>query len=620
MRHVFYDKEMEVIRKAVQPSLDNHTVVIMVHYFFTNSNVQNEQFIHEIRHEIQEDMLTNVPRKIKKIVQLASHKNRYNALSRYDTDIHISCSGRVAAIGREVRHVSVGDWVACIGMGYAHYADLICVINQNVVRIDSRTYVRMASMIAPGISALQAIKKAQLSLGDRVALFGLNTVGLFMIQFARMAGCTVIAIDNCPKRLMRAKEGGADYVYQTENVDVADIAIITDMAEQKSMMHNAIDSIRTNGRLLVMGKPIPEIDFFSCHKKQIELDFFCEWKSELQDNSVCVKDAKANSDSIRTFMEYMERGVINMNAIISEEQSLMSTLERISLPSRVSSHLPIRFAPSRHDMCHVGFVSENVHAKSQMLSRLARIQQGKALFLEKPMATSFEELDQWRIFLGSNPQALFCVNYSYAYASFVQRIKAIVATRTTPLTIIYRMNNALMVLSRHRSIQYRVGSILGDASAIIDLFCFLTNARPIAVSVETMGACRDTTNVPTQNFSAHIRFDDGSVCTLVYTSVGHPDIGQERMEVFVDGKTMVIDDYLRLSGFGLPLSFGQMALKKDKGEWALRSLFFEQIKQKEFVPPIAFDRLLMVAELSLIIDDLVCYGGGDSERFGFNKK
>jgi predicted dehydrogenase len=54
----------------------------------------------------------------------------------------------------------------------------------------------------------------------------------------------------------------------------------------------------------------------------------------------------------------------------------------------------------------------------------------------------------------------------------------------------------------------------------------------------------------TDNFVANLRFADGSVGSLTYTALGSKDHPKERLEVYVDGKVLVMDDYLTLTVTG----------------------------------------------------------------------
>ena len=59
---------------------------------------------------------------------------------------------------------------------------------------------------------------------------------------------------------------------------------------------------------------------------------------------------------------------------------------------------------------------------------------------------------------------------------------------------------------------------------------------------------------PTDNFTATIRYTDGSVCTLLYSAQGGQGLPKEAFELHVDGRSFILDDYRRLRSFGAKLN------------------------------------------------------------------
>lgn len=237
---------------------------------------------------------------------------------------------------------------------------------------------------------------------------------------------------------------------------------------------------------------------------------------------------------------------------------------------------------------------------------------GKAVFVEKPMVTTFEQHKQLSEFLINNPKAPFCVDYNRSFAPFMKKIKWEVSERKTPLVIQYRMNAGYITADHWVQTDIGAGRIIGEACHIFDLFCFLTGANPVSVSVEALKPKSDNL-FPTDNFSVQISFDDGSICSLMYTAIGHAGLGKERMEVFFDSKSIVMDDYKTLKGFGTSPGFNESMQMQDKGHEILMHKFFESLKQEKRTMPIDLKRLNMVSKLTLTIDDLACRGGGNKE-------
>lgn len=246
---------------------------------------------------------------------------------------------------------------------------------------------------------------------------------------------------------------------------------------------------------------------------------------------------------------------------------------------------------------------------AQAINALSR---GKAVFLEKPMVTDWQQLSDMRAFLKEHADLPFCVDYNRSFAPFMQKIKKALEKRSGPMVMHYRMNAGLV--SKDHWVQSEVGAgrIIGEACHIVDLFCYLTGSKARAISVESMHS-KNENLFPTDNFSVQLSFDDGSVCSLLYTAVGHAGLSKERMELFFDGKAIVMDDYRTLKGYGMYPGFDEASSCPDKGHAVLLKKFFDACSLPNFVPPISYQRLDQVAELTLIIDALACQGGGSRD-------
>ncbi len=67
---------------------------------------------------------------------------------------------------------------------------------------------------------------------------------------------------------------------------------------------------------------------------------------------------------------------------------------------------------------------------------LMALKNGKAVFLEKPMVTNFEQLERLRTFFSVNSTCKpLCVDYNRSFAPFIQKIKRAITTRHAPMMI-----------------------------------------------------------------------------------------------------------------------------------------------------------------------------------------
>ncbi len=103
---------------------------------------------------------------------------------------------------------------------------------------------------------------------------------------------------------------------------------------------------------------------------------------------------------------------------------------------------------------------------------------------------------------------------------------------------------------------------------------------------------------------------DGSCCSFIYTALGNAAMGKERMELFVDGKSIVMDNFLKLTGYGFPLSFNRKVNVQDRGHKQLLAKFFEAAQNKNIPAPITHERILTATAISLVVDRLARAGGG----------
>ena len=208
------------------------------------------------------------------------------------------------------------------------------------------------------------------------------------------------------------------------------------------------------------------------------------------------------------------------------------------------------------------------------------LQAGKHVFLEKPLAVNSDQLRKIEHFFttAQNPPVL-TVGFNRRFSPYAKSIKQAIANRTNPLSIYYRMNAGFQA-EDHWTHQDG-GRIIGEACHIIDLFGYLTDSEPISVSIDAV-----TSKTPgilsSDNRTITIPYEDGSVCTLLYTAQGNNNLSKEYMEIHFDQKSIVLDNYSSLKGFGLKLP--ARFEPGDKGHTAIIEAFGNSIKEEKAWP------------------------------------
>ena len=181
---------------------------------------------------------------------------------------------------------------------------------------------------------------------------------------------------------------------------------------------------------------------------------------------------------------------------------------------------------------------------------LEALRAGKHVLVEKPLALNQQELDDINAFYQDVDRSpVLLTGFNRRFSKFAKRIKEIVANRSNPMILNYRMNAGYIPLDHWVHTEEGGGRNIGEACHIYDLFTYLTGSKVVSVNVHAITPATEYYS-RIDNFVATMTFKDGSVATLMYTALGSRDYPKEQMEVFVDGKVLVLDDYKRLTVVG----------------------------------------------------------------------
>ena len=232
------------------------------------------------------------------------------------------------------------------------------------------------------------------------------------------------------------------------------------------------------------------------------------------------------------------------------------------------------------------------------------LKHGKAVFLEKPMVTTWQQYHAFAALLEKYPNAPLCVDYNRSFSPFIQTIKGELKNRNTPLIITYRMNVGFIPNDHWTQQEIGGGRLIGEACHIIDLFHYLTDAQVISMAIEGIHTSSVDINA-SDNFCAILRFDDGSIANLIYTALGHASAGKEFMEIFYQGKIITLNDYKTLTAFGIHHFKEQKTKYADKGHEALIKKFIDTIITVPYEPPISYKQMLDAARIALQLHDFL---------------
>jgi propanol-preferring alcohol dehydrogenase len=198
--------------------------------------------------------------------------------------------GIVESTGPGVTEVIVGDRVAIPWLGYAcgtcdycvsgwetlcheqrntgysidgGFAEFVLANARYVVRVpEGIDPVEAAPLTCAGVTTYKAVKLSGAKPSDLVAVFGIGGLGHLALQYARIAGASVVAVDIHDDKLRLARELGAEFTINASTADPAaeiqrlggaDAAIA--LAAAPKPFEQAYRSLRRGGTLVFVGLP-----------------------------------------------------------------------------------------------------------------------------------------------------------------------------------------------------------------------------------------------------------------------------------------------------------------------------------------------------------------------------
>jgi predicted dehydrogenase/threonine dehydrogenase-like Zn-dependent dehydrogenase len=188
----------------------------------------------------------------------------------------------------------------------------------------------------------------------------------------------------------------------------------------------------------------------------------------------------------------------------------------------------------------------HLHAPMALQALMA----GKHVLVEKPLAMNQNELEKIKAFFAEKKDApILLTGFNRRFSPHLRRIHEITERRTNPIVINYRMNAGYIPLDHWVHGPEGGGRNIGEACHIYDLFTFLTRARSVRVQGQ---ALRPQTGYydAHDNFVCTVSFEDGSLATLTYTALGSKEYPKEEMELYADGRVIVMKDFLSVEIFG----------------------------------------------------------------------
>ena len=272
-----------VIDEVPDPVVTPHHVIVRPHYSLISSGTETAS----IHRGGAVGAIAENPSYIGKILDVMKSEGPLRTarevlakLSEYAV-LGYSGAGIVAEKHSTITDLEVGDRVAYGGEGTGH-GEAILVGRNLVAKVPDNVAFEHACFTTLGSIALNAVRIANISLGERVAIIGLGLVGQLISQLARLQGGFVIASDLKPDRVALARALGADaalpgspdFPQQVKSVTAGigvDCVIIAAAAKSDGPARLAVEICRDRGRIIDVGAVELSFPWYESYLKEIQV-------------------------------------------------------------------------------------------------------------------------------------------------------------------------------------------------------------------------------------------------------------------------------------------------------------------------------------------------------------
>ncbi|MAP80970.1 MAG: dehydrogenase [Aequorivita sp.] len=229
----------------------------------------------------------------------------------------------------------------------------------------------------------------------------------------------------------------------------------------------------------------------------------------------------------------------------------------------------------------------NLHAPMVVDSLKA----GKHVFVEKPLALNSEELNSIISTYEKAGKSL-TVGFNRRFSPHARKMKELVGDATMNIIATMNAGNIPANVWVH-DMQIGGGRIIGEACHFMDLITYLTGSKIVSVCMNAMGVNPEEN---TDNASILLKYENGSTGVINYFANGSKSYSKERVEVYSQERTLVMDNFRITRGYGFK-GFSKLKTKLDKGHKTQFTELISAVKNGGN-PLIPFDEIVNTTQAS----------------------
>ena len=246
---------------------------------------------------------------------------------------------------------------------------------------------------------------------------------------------------------------------------------------------------------------------------------------------------------------------------------------------------------------------------------VAALQNGKAIFVEKPLAVNHDQLELirevYRQAATTTSPPFVMVGFNRRFAPFTEKICEFFAGRREPMMVQARINAGFIPRDHWVQQPGEGGRIIGELCHFVD---WARHVVGFPIRTVSAAALPDGNRYNRDNVSASLTFADGSLANLAYIANGDPAVPKEQFEVFCEGSVARLDDFETLQ-LVRDRKTKRFKSPQDKGHRRELELTIKSMASGTEAP-IPFDQIIEVTEFSFSIAGAIATGEPVSEKDG----
>jgi predicted dehydrogenase/threonine dehydrogenase-like Zn-dependent dehydrogenase len=229
---------------------------------------------------------------------------------------------------------------------------------------------------------------------------------------------------------------------------------------------------------------------------------------------------------------------------------------------------------------------------------LRAVEANKNVFVEKPLCLTLDELASIESASADSP-GILVVGFNRRFSPLVVKMRELVSASSAPKSLIMTVNAGGAIPADHWTRDRKVGGgrIIGEACHFIDLLRHIVGCPIVDASITSAGTA-GTTETIAESAMISLKFSDGSIGAIQYLTNGSKRFPKERLEVFVDGKALRLDNFRRLDGWGWRGFRREKLWRQDKGQQACIDALLRAIRNGD-ESPIPVDEILEVSRVTI---------------------